>query len=856
MEGQVSLKILSATVVIALLVLVGYNGGLGSTPSQGSVIGLSAIHTSTYPPPSKALDQAVAAALTPSRSGILGGKSPGLDMEVGLRVEIPADSLNGVVQQYCVSCHNDTTLRGNLTLSDFEVERAVEEAETVEKMIVKLRAGMMPLPGAPRPSPETLLALVETLENLIDEAAAADPNPGQRTFQRMNRVEYSRSVEDLLGLEVNAGEYLPLDPKSANFDNIADVQMFSPTLMAAYLAAAGEISRLAVGDPNALVGSKTYKNNGYVSQWDRVKGAPRGTRGGISVVHNFRADGDYVFDLAFEHTTTGRFYGHTATSEEQIEVSIDGERVAVLDVDKWMHTQDPNGVNMRTEAIFVRAGAHRVTAAFVRNFEGLMEDLVSPHDWSLADRQIGDAGYGVTTLAHLTDLVINGPHNPTGVSETLSRRKIFTCRPTRSDEAIPCAEEIISRLGAQAFRRPLTPGELDNLMMFFEGGGEPGGFEEGIRTALQAILASPDFVFRFERRPDDVEPGEIYRLEDRDLASRLSFFLWARPPDAQLMSVAERGELSDPEVLEGQVRRMLEDPRSEALGARFAGQWLRLEDLEKVHPDRLLFPNYYQQLADDMLLETEMFFNSLVSNDRSMFDLFNADYTFANERLARHYGIRDITGEEFRRVTYPDDRRRGLFGHGSVLTLTSHANRTSPVLRGKWVMEVLLGTPPPPPPPNVPDLDLTEAVVDGRMLTTRERMEQHRSDPMCSSCHRFMDPIGLALDNFDVTGRWRIRENGIPLDTQGELYDGTPVTSPEDLRQALVQRPIPLVRNFTANLMAYALGRRIEYYDKPTIRAIAAQAEADDYRMSSFILGVVNSGAFQMRRAETMAEVN
>jgi hypothetical protein len=803
------LKILSAIVVVALLVVVGRTGDLDSTPSQESA--------------------------------------------AGPRLDIPADSLTAVVQQYCVNCHNDERLRGNLTLEDFEVERTVEWAETAEKMIVKLRAGMMPAPGARRPGPDTLLALVETLERLIDEEAAEHPNPGQRTFQRMNRAEYSRAVEDLLDLKVDAGDYLPLDPKSANFDNIADVQMFSPTLMAAYLSAAGEISRMAVGDPKAPVGSRTYTNSGYVSQWDRVEGAPRGTRGGISVVHNFWADGEYIFKLAFEHTTTGGFYGQTG-DREQIEVSIDGERVALLDVDKWMHTRDPNGVNMETEAVFVRAGPHRVTAAFIRNYEGLVEDLVSPHDWSLADRQIGVSGYGITALAHLKDLVINGPHNPTGVSETPSRRKIFTCRPTTPEEARPCAEEIITRLGTQAFRRPVTPDETDNLMMFFAEGGEPGGFEAGIRTALQAILASPDFVFRFEAGPRDVEPGESYRIEDRDLASRLSFFLWARPPDDELMSLVERGELSDPEVLERQVRRMLRDPRSEALGARFAGQWLRLQDLEKVHPDRLLYPDFYQQLADDMVLETETFFNSLVRDDRSMFDLFTADFTFINERLANHYGIPGVSGEEFRRVTYPDNRRRGVLGHGSVLTLTSHANRTSPVLRGKWVMEVLLGTPPPPPPPGVPDLEETDAVVEGRMLTTRERMEMHRANPTCNSCHRFMDPIGLALDNFDVTGRWRIRENGMPLDTQGEFYDGTPMTSPEDLRQALLQRPIPLVRNFTENLMAYALGRRVEYYDKPTIRAISARAEIDDYRMSSFILGVVNSGAFQMRRAETTAE--
>jgi hypothetical protein len=861
------MKRLIAAAVVVLLVLVGRTADLGSTPSEEGGIGLSFVPPATDTSPTKAWDGAVEAYLASFSGrvvvapavtrtvGTVGSELRGRGVEVGSELEITAASLTDVVRQYCVVCHNDVMLTGNLTLSDFEVDRAVERAETVEKMIVKLRAGMMPIPGAPRPSPDTLLALVETLENLIDEAAAVDVNPGRRTFQRLNREEYSRSVEDLLGLKVDAGDYLPLDTKSGNFDNVADVQMLSPTLMAAYLTAAAEISRLAIGDPEAPVGSRTYSNSGYVTQWDRVEGAPRGTRGGISVLHNFWADGDYIFNLSFETTTTGEFYGRTTDHPEQIEVSIDGERVALVEVDKWMRTQDPNGVNMETEAIFVRAGAHRVTAAFVRTFEGVMEDLVSPHEWSLADRHIGVAGYGVTALGHLKDLVINGPHNPTGVSDTPSRSKIFTCRPTSLAETKPCAEAIIARLGAQAFRRALIPGELDDLMMFFEEGAEARGFETGVRRALHAILASPDFVFRFEERPSDVEPGESYRISDSDLASRLAFFLWGRPPDGELMSVAERGELSDPEVLERQVRRMLLDPSSEALGARFAGQWLRLQDLEKVHPDRLLYPDFSEQLADAMRLETETFFNSLVREDRSMLDLFTADYTFVNERLARHYDIPGVTGEEFRRVMYPDDSRRGLFGHGSVLTLTSHPNRTSPVLRGKWVMEVLLGTPPPPPPPGVADLEQTEEAANGRMLTTRERMEMHRSNVACSSCHNFMDPIGLALDNFDVTGRWRIRENGMPLDTQGELYDGTPVTSPKDLRQALLRRPIPLIRTFTENLMAYALGRRIEYYDKPTIRAIAAQAEADDYRLSSFILGVVNSAAFQMSRAETTVEV-
>ncbi len=623
--------------------------------------------------------------------------------------------------------------------------------------------------------------------------------------------------------------------------------------MDAYLRAASDITRLAIGDPDAIPTSTTYTNPGYTTQWDRVEGAPRGTRGGVSVIHNFPADGEYVFKLAFEHTTTGGFYGRVSR-DEQIEVSINGERMALLEVDRWMGVSDPNGVNMETEPIFVRSGPQRVTAAFIRQSEGPVDDLMSPHEWSLADRQIGVSGYGVTALAHLKDLVVNGPHNPTGVSETPSRRRIFTCRPTSPGEQTECAEDILIRLGTQAYRRPLTEVDLVALRTFYEAGAEIGGFESGIAFALQAMLASPDFVFRFEEPPEDYEPGESYRISDLDLASRLSFFLWGTPPDQALLDAVSRGALSSEEGLERQVVRMLADPRSEALGGRFAAQWLRLQDLEKVHPDRLMYPDFHQQLADAMQHETELFFYSLVREDRSFFDLFTADYTYVNERLAKHYGIPGITGNHFRRVELADERRRGLLGHGSVLTLTSHANRTSPVLRGKWVMEVLLGTPPPPPPPGVPDLEQTEGSDGGRMLTTRERMEMHRSNPVCASCHKFMDPIGLALDNFDVTGKWRIRENGMPLDTQGELYDGTPVTSPKDLRQALLERPIPLVRTFTENLMAYALGRRVEYYDKPTIRAIARDAAENDYRLSSFIMGVVKSPAFQMSRTHQVVE--
>jgi len=789
----------------------------------------------------------------PSQFASLVPDSPG-GAPVGARAAISPEDLTLVVRRTCGVCHNDALMTGNLSLMDFDVAAAAEKAETAEKMIRKLRAGMMPPPGMPRPAGDTLLTLVETLETLIDAAATGSRDPGGRVFQRLNRAEYESSIRAILDLDIHAGDYLPLDTKSANFDNIADVQMLSPTLLDAYLNAADRISRLAVGDPDVAPVEATYEKTGYFSQWDRVPGAPFGTRGGISVVHNFPADGRYVFRLAFDHTTTGGYYGSTARFE-QLEISINGERAALIEMDQWMHVQDPNGVNMESEPIFVRAGPQRVSAAFIRKSEGPAEDLVSPHEWSLADRQIGAGGYGITALPHLKEMVIAGPSEVTGISETPARRRIFTCRPKSGADAPACARDILTRLARSAYRRPVTDADVAPLMRFFEEGRGTGGFEVGIRTGLQAILASPDFVFRYELPPDrsGVRPGESYRISDVALASRLSFFLWGTPPDDELLAVAGRGRLRTDAELEKQVRRMLADPRAEALGPRFAGQWLRLQDLDKVHPDAFWFPDFDQQLADAMRRETELFFVDLVRQDESVLKLFDASWTFVNERLARHYGLPGVVGERFRRVEYPDATRRGLLGHGAILVLTSHANRTSPVLRGKWVMEVLLGAPPPPPPPGVPDLEETEGAADGRFLTTRQRMEMHRKDPVCRSCHQFMDPIGLALDNFDVTGKWRIRENGMALDTRGQLYDGTPVQNPEDLRTALLARPIPLIRTFTSNLMAYALGRRMEYTDGPAIRAVASQAEKQGYRMSAFILGVVKSDAFRMKR-EAMAD--
>ena len=762
------------------------------------------------------------------------------------RSTLSNEELTRVVQQTCGGCHNERMRAGNLVLQKFDVATAPANAETSEKMIAKLRAGMMPPPGRKRPGGDTLDVLAETLEHLVDSAAALRPEPGTRAFQRLNRAEYERSIRDLLTLEVDAGKWLPLDTKSANFDNIADAQTPSATLLDGYLDAASEVSRLAVGDPEAGVTSITYKQPRLASQWDQVDGAPIGTRGGIAATHNFAADGEYVFTIALHAIPTGQLFGSDAPFNEQVEVSVNGERVALLDIDRWSSQADPNGLTIKTPPITVRAGPQRIAAAFLQTFDGPVNDLLAPIGHSIADTQIGSE-QGITNLPHLRDLVVTGPYNPTGVSDTPSRRHIFTCRPTSPSEARPCAEKIITRLGAAAYRRPFTAKDTKALMAFYDEGVGEGGFEVGIRTALEALLASPHFVFRMEETPAALKPGARYDITDVDLASRLSFFIWGEPPDDSLVTVARRGGLSTIAGLKSQTRRMMADPRAEALATRFAAQWLRLQDIEKVHPDALQFPDFHLQLADAMRRETELFFYSLVRENRSVLDLYSADYTYLNETLANHYGIPGVTGPEFRKVAYPDERRRGLLGQASVLTLTSHANRTSPVLRGKWVMEVLLGSPPPPPPPGVPDLDKTAEAKEGRMLTTRERMEMHRANPQCRSCHQFMDPIGLALDNFDVTGRWRIRENGAPLDTKGDFYDGTPVSNPGELRSALLKRPEPLMRTFTGNLMAYALGRRVEYYDGPTIRRITADAAAGGYRIGDLVLGVVSSDAFRTR---------
>ena len=795
----------------------------------------------------------VLAGLTSSGAAQTPPKPTALPKPAPVASHAPASSeaQAALIKQYCVGCHNDKAKTGGLTLASFDPEHPDQNADVAEKMIRKLRLGMMPPPGVRRPDADVVGAFVTSLETKIDQAAALHPNPGHRTFQRLNRAEYQRSVHDLLKVDVDVNAFLPPDTMSGGYDNIADVQGFSPALMEGYLRAAAKISSLAVGDKNASASESTYKVPRTQSQMKHIEGTPWGTRGGLAITHTFPADGEYTFRIMLHGTPTGQLFGSVASRSEQLEVAINGERAALLDINWRMSETDKAGLNLVTPHIFVKAGPQRIAAAFIQKFDGVVDDLMAPIDYTLADTEYGDNA-GIYVLPHVRDFSITGPLRVTGVSETPSRRRIFTCRPLSPSDEIPCARKIVQDLTSEAYRRPAVGEDVESLMEFYAEGRKGHDFESGIKTVVQAILASPKFLFRLESEPSNVRPGQTYRLSDLDLASRLSFFLWNTVPDAELVKVANSGTLHQPAVLEKQVRRMLADPKADALSTRFASQWLRLQDVEKLHPDALLFPAFDNELAESYKTETELFFNSIVREDRGILDLLTANDSFINERIAKVYGIPNIVGGEFRRVTVPDERR-GILGQGSILMQTAVADRTSPVQRGKWIMEVLLGSPPPPPPPNVPAFDETKsATATGKTLSVRERMEEHRKNPACTSCHRVIDPIGLALENFDTIGAWRIKDNGVDVDTSGTLYDGAKISGPDGLRQALLARSESVIRNFTDNLMSYAIGRRIEYYDQPAVRAIVKKAAVNGNKFSSFVLGVVNSPAFQMSTAEAV----
>ena len=745
-----------------------------------------------------------------------------------------------LIDRYCIGCHSVKDHAGGLTLEGADLAQVARDPRTWEKVIRELRAGMMPPPGEPRPDFAAEQALRASLEDAIDlrvERAA-----GTRSPQRLSRVEYARAVHDLLDLDVDGNTLLPPDAAQPSPAEVADGESYSPAVMEEYLRAADRVAALALGEPNAPTSSVTYAVSSAASQMRAVDGAPAGTRGGVSVLHSFPADGQYAFSVRLQATPNGALIGG-GSPDEQVEISIDGERVALLVVDP----RTSGRTELKTPRIFVKAGPQRVSAAFLQRLSGVTDDLLAPIESTVGD---ATAMPQVLQLPRLQHLNVTGPFDATDVSDTPSRRRVFRCRPVKSEEQEPCARSILSELAERAYRRPLEDDDVDALVKFYLDGTD---FESGIRAALRAILASPQFVLRVERQPSDVAPGEIYRITDAELASRLSFFLWSSLPDQELIDAAREGRLHARDELESQVKRMLADPRSDALASRFAAEWLGLGRLDTVTPDPLLYPNYDRTLAVSLRRETELLFDSVVRDDSSVLDLLTADYTFVDERLAAHYKIPGVLGNRFRRVVIEDEHRLGLLGQGSILMMTSRADRTSSPARGKWVLETLLGVAPPPPPPDEPPLENTDAIRDGHRLSGRARLEAHRADPACASCHQIMDPIGVALENYDVTGLWRIHDEGAPIDAQAALFDGTVVSGPAELRAVLLRYQDAFIATFTENLMSYALGRRVEYYDMPAIRDIDRDAAVAGNRFSAFVLGIVQSAAFQLKRAEKTA---
>ena len=658
-----------------------------------------------------------------------------------------------------------------MILDRVDLARVADNAAMWEKVIRKLRAGAMPPAGAPRPDAATHNALVSYLEGTLDRAAADRPNPGRQSPHRLNRAEYANAIRDLLALEVDPATLLPPDDSADGFDNNADVLSVSPVLLERYLSAAATISALAVGDPKIIPGSETYRIRGDASQIGQDEALPPGTRGGLMALHTFPLDGEYVIKVKLLEINLGSIRG--LEYEHQLEVIVDGERALLAPVGgPEDYTQSSlnatNVVNSLAERLQVRvkvkAGQRPVGAAFLQKTAAQGANRLQSFQRStlIATDHLG--------LPHVENITVSGPFNATGTIETPSRRRLFICQPAKAQEEPGCARRIISTLAQRAYRRPVTDADMTSLMSFYDAGRREGAFDRGIELATRAVLVSPKFVFRVERDPAGVTPGSAYRISDVDLASRLSFFLWSSIPDEELLNAASRGQLGKPAVLDAQIRRMLADPRARALVDNFAGQWLHIRNLRGTTPDKNDFPDFDDNLRQAFERELELFVSSVIAEDRSALDLMTADYTFVNERLAKHYGIPNIYGPHFRRVVLTDEPRRGLLGKGGVLLLTSHADRTSPVVRGKWILDNLLGTPPPPAPAVVPPFP---EEVPGVPSTVRGRMEQHRANPACAGCHKVMDPLGLALENFDAVGAWRTRDSGLPIDASGELTDGT-----------------------------------------------------------------------------------
>ncbi len=785
-------------------------------------------------------------------SVIATSSQPAFAQSENLGVNGPIQPERRFLDQYCAGCHNQRLKTAALMLDRMDVARIGENAETWEKVVRKVRTGMMPPAGMPRPARKSMNDFAAALEDRLDRYAAANPQPGSVGLHRLNRVEYANAVRDLLALEIDITSLLPADDASFGFDNMANSLGASSALLNGYLSAASKISRLAVGDADATSGLQTFNAPADLSQDEHIEGLPLGTRGGMLTRYNFPADGEYRFQVALlRDPGNGEDLFGRMSRGEKVELSIDGQRKKVFDIDEEdKHRTFVDNVTQPLEVrVSVPAGSHEVGVAFTKQKYALVEDVYSS---SYLRSSITVLDVSRTALPHVTSVTIGGPLQVTGVSETPSRRRIFVCHPAKESEEAPCAEQIISALARRAYRRPVNNTDLEVLMAFYRRG-SANGFEQGIEMALRRILASPDFTFRFEKQRADVKPGAPYRITDLELASRLSFFLWSSLPDDELLQLAAGGKLKDQAVLESQVRRMMADPRSSELVHNFAGQWLQLRNLASVTPSPDDFPGFDDNLRNAFRRETEMFFGSIVHEDRSVLNLLTADYTFVDERLARHYGIPNVYGSQFRRVSLADTPRRGILGQGSILTVTSLPTRTSPVERGKWILENILGTPPPSPPANVPSLQ-ENANAGGEEPSLRQRMQEHRKNPQCAGCHRIMDPIGFSLENFDAVGRWRSTDGNQKIDASGELADGAKLDGPASLRQALLGYSDEFVQTVTEKLLTYALGRGVQYYDMPTVRAIDREAAHHDYRFSSIVMGIVNSAPFQMQTRDAVAE--
>src|SRR2546422_3360403 len=752
-----------------------------------------------------------------------------------------ATAQRALLDQYCVTCHNDRTRRANLTLEKLDLTTVGDNPQLWEKVVRKLRAGVMPPPGMRRPELTAYTGLTEWLEGQIDRQAKV--NPGTIVLHRLNRAEYANAVRDLVDLEIDPATLLPADDSSRGFDNVAGSLTLSSTLLESYANAAGKVARMAVGYWKTPT-ERTYIAPSDTSQEYHIEGQPFGTRGGIVVNHVFPADGEYKFSL--KEFVLGPYIG-----DEQIELNINGERTQLFE---WNNLKGGNGGGDGDTGggleitVPVKAGTHRVGVTFVAtNYRPSLDPAKHYARSTLENSRIA----GFTNYPEVGLLKIQGPFNALRPVDSRSISKVFTCRPSSATQEEACAREIVTRLTRRAYRRPTTPEDLESLMGFYQEGRKGGTFEDGIEVALRRILASPQFLVRIEKEPASLAVGQTYRITDLELASRLSFFLWSSIPDDELINLASQGKLSNPVTLEKQVKRMLADSRSDALINNFAAQWLYLRNLKATSPVATSYPDWDDQLRYAFRRETELWFESVMREDRSILDFLNAGYTFVNDRLAKHYGIPNIYGSQFRRVTLgPElDHRRGLLGKGSILAITSVPDRNSPVKRGVWILDNILGTPPPEPPPNVPPLEDTTG-EPGKILTVREKQTLHRKNEPCASCHKLFDPMGFALENFSADGSWRTKDGGdggVPIDATAELYDGQPINGPVGLRQALLRYSPQFVRMVTEKLMTYGLGRGVEYYDMPVIRSVVRDASRNNNRFSSIVLGIVKSAPFQMR---------